>query len=160
VLPHEIAARLGTSKNPAPQVAEPPPIIAKAEATQSSPKTTADIIRGMVDVREERRTIAKRDKELVAMWGELRSQLLAKMREQGDDINSISSRSHNATKTVDIVPIVDDWDKFFQWLWETKSWHLMQRRIAVGAFQEVIDSGGSIPGVRPDDKVDISLTAR
>jgi len=160
VLPHEIAAHLGTNKQAAPQIVEPPPFIAQAETAQGSPRKTAHIIRDMVQVRDERRSIAKRDKELIAQWDELKAQLLAKMKEQGDDISSISSKSHTATKTADTVPIVDDWDQFYQWLWETKSWHLMQRRIAVGAFREVIDSGGEIPGLRPDEKVDISLTAR
>jgi hypothetical protein len=160
VLPHEIAARLGTSKHAVPQVVEPPAIIAQAEAAQNSPRTIADIIRAMVEVRDERRSLARRDKELVAEWEVLRDQLLAKMKEQGEDINSISSRTHTATKTKDPVPVVDDWDTFYDWLWETKSWHLLQRRIAVGAFREVIDSGGEIPGLHATDKVDISLTAR
>lgn len=160
MLPHEIAARLGTSKPAAPQLVEPPAIIAEAEATQNSPRTIADIIRAMVEVRDERRTIAKRDKELVSQWDELKAQLLAKMKEQGEDINSISSKTHTATMTKDPVPVVDDWDQFYDWLWETKSWHLLQRRIAVGAFREIIDSGGEIPGLHATDKVDISLTAR
>lgn len=160
VLPHEIAARLCTSKQAAPQLVEPPAFIAQAEPVKGSPKTTADIIRAMVEVRDERRTIAKRDKELVAKWDEFKAQLLARMKEQGEDINSISSKTHTATKTADPVPVVDDWDQFYNWLWETKSWHLLQRRIAVGAFREIIDSGGEIPGLHATDKVDISLTAR
>jgi len=164
VLPHEIAARLGTSKQPptqpAPQLVEPPAMIAEAQAAQSSPTTIADIIRAMVEVRDERRSIAKRDKELVAKWDEFKAQLLAKMKAQGEDINSISSKTHTATKTKDPVPVVDDWDQFYDWLWETKSWHLLQRRIAVGAFREIIDSGGEVPGLHATDKVDISLTAR
>ena len=59
MLPHKIAARLGTSKpaamQPAPQLVEPPAIIAEAEADRSSPTTIADIIRAMVEVRDERR---------------------------------------------------------------------------------------------------------
>lgn len=160
VLPHEIAARLGTNKQATPQFVEPPAIIAQAAAAQNSPRTTADIIRVMVQVRDERRSISKRDKELVDQWDELKAQLLARMKEQGEDINSISSKTHTATKTADPVPVVDDWDRFYDWLWETKSWHLMQRRIAVGAFREIIDSGGEIPGLHATDKVDISLTAR
>ena len=133
----------------------------QAQAAQkNSPKTTADIMRLMLRVRDRRRKVNKIDQQLIAQWDELKGLLLGRMKEQGDDINAISSRTHTATKTSETVPVVDDWDEFFEWLWETKSWHLLQRRIAVKAFREVIESGGAVPGLRPTDKIDISLTAR
>lgn len=132
------------------------------EILTKQPQTTGEIIARMFEIRKERKEISTKDKKLIAEWEGYEETLKAKMKEQGTDdepVTSISSKRGTATLTEVEVPNVDDWDAFESWVYETKSLHLLQRRIAANAFRELHDAGETIPGVRAVPKKDISLTA-
>lgn len=119
------------------------------------PPTTAELITQMVAVRDERRKISSRDKELVEDWRSLELTLLTRLDEQGMEKATAGAGTVSINET--ILPQVEDWDAFYAYMVETDSLHLLQRRPAAAAFREMNDSGQTIPGVSPYTQRSIGL---
>lgn len=123
---------------------------------ESSPTlTTRDIINEMNEVRDERRRISSRDKDLVARWRALEMELLIRLDEQG--MLKASTEEATASITQTVLPQVVDWEALFDHIQETGAFHLLQRRPAAAAFRELNQSGEEVPGIEPYIKREISL---
>lgn len=116
-----------------------------SEPQQKQPLTTAALIARMVDVRDERRKISSRDKELIAEWRSLEMEFLVRLDEQG--MEKATTRAGTASIIETILPQVVDWDEFYKYMLEEDSLHLLQRRPAAAAFRELNAAGTVIPGV-------------
>ena len=46
------------------------------------------------------------------------------------------------------VPTVEDWDMFYTYIHTRQAYHMLQRRPAVNAYNEVRDQGEDVPGVK------------
>ena len=57
------------------------------------------------------------------------------------------------------VELFDD-QAFFEYIGKKKAWDLVQKRPALGACRVRWEDGLKIPGVRPGEKADLSITAR
>ncbi len=121
-------------------------------------RSTSDIIADMDKVREERRQIANRDKELVEEWKSLELILLAQLDEQGMLQAKVAAGTATITKT--IVPNVKDWDAVYAHIQETGDFYLLQKRPAAAAFRELHQSGIEIPGIEAYEKRTISLRTK
>lgn len=117
--------------------------------------TTSDIISKLAEVRDERRRISARDKELVAEWRALEMELLTRLDEQGMLKASTSAGTASVTETV--LPQVVDWDALHAHIKETGDFYLLQKRPAAAAFRELHQSGVEVPGMEPYTKREISL---
>jgi hypothetical protein len=117
--------------------------------------TVAEAVAKMVDIRNERRTIAKRDKELTEAWRLLEFDLIARLDEQG--MEKASTGVGTATITETILPQVVDWDEFYEYMVETDQLHLLQKRPAAAAFRELLESGEQPKGVEPYTQRSIGL---
>ena len=126
-----------------------------SKTQQNQPPTTKEIVKRMVDVRDERRKISARDKELIDEWRSLETELLLRLDEQGVEKASTTDGTASIIKTV--LPQVTDWDEFYKWMIKEDSLHLLQRRPAAAAFRELNDSGVKIAGVEPYTKREIGL---
>jgi hypothetical protein len=125
------------------------------EEKQTTP-STGDIIRQMVEVRDERRAISSRDKELVESWRSLEMELLIRLDDQGMSKASVDDVG-TATITTQILPQVVDWDALFAHIQDEGAFHLLQRRPAAAAFRELHGSGEVVPGIEPYEQRSISL---
>lgn len=132
--------------------------LARAVGAQNSPATLGAIIDRMTVLRDERRVIAARDKELVESYELLEKQLIALFKEQGTEAGS--SKIATATMSTTPIPVVEDWDAYYAYMRENDALYLLQRRAAVGALNELKDAGVVPPGVRFIDKDSISLRAK
>ena len=130
------------------------------EVVQKQPHNIGQIIARLFEIRAEKRVLSAKEKVLDAEQEVLEETLKAKMKEQGEDVTSISSKLGTATITETIVPAVDDWDTFWDWIYENRAFHMLQRRVATNAFRELHEAGQEVPGVRAVPKKDIGLTAR
>lgn len=124
---------------------------------QNSPLKTSEIMTRMFEIREEKRAWAKREKELNEEWERLEATLIGRLDEQGS--LSVSSRAGSAGISEDDVPIIEDWDSFESYMKENDALYMLQRRIAVGAYRELVKAGQEVPGLRAVKKRSISLTA-
>lgn len=121
----------------------------------SPPITTSAIIAKLVEVRDEKRRIGERDKELNDQWRSLEMELLVRLEEQG--MKKASTEEGTASITETVLPQVTDWDAVFAHIKATDSFYLLQKRPAAAAFRELLDSGEEVPGMEPYVKKSISL---
>jgi hypothetical protein len=127
-----------------------------AEAEEvKQPLNTAAIIARMVDIRDERRTIRAKDKELVSEWRSFELELLTRLDEQ--EMAKVTVGAGTASITERILPNVEDWDAFYKHIHDTESYYLLERRPAAAAFREIVSSGDFVPGVVPYTQRQISL---
>lgn len=56
-----------------------------------------------------------------------------------------------------IVPQVADWDAFYEYIAKKKYFHMLQRRPAVKACQEIWGQGGAIPGVEKFTQLKVNV---
>ena len=119
------------------------------------PLTTADIVQKMVDIRDERRSISKRDKELIEEWRSLELEMLTRLDEQG--MEKASTKEGTASINETILPNVVDWDALFAHIKECDAFFLLQRRPAAAAFRELLASGEEVPGIEPYTQRTIGL---
>jgi len=121
----------------------------------SPPVPTSDIISQLAEVRDERRRIGERDKELTEKWRALEMQLLVRLDEQG--MLKASTSIGTASITEVVLPQVVDWEAVFEHIKETGDFYLLQKRPAAAAFRELHSSGTVIPGMEAYTKRSISL---
>lgn len=121
----------------------------------SPPLTTADIMRKLVENRDEKRRIREREKELIDEWRVLEMEFLVRLDEQG--MKKATTADGTASVTEVILPQVVDWDAVYAHIQETGDFYLLQKRPAAAAFRELHDSGETIPGMEVYTKRSISL---
>lgn len=119
------------------------------------PLTTKDLVKRMVEVRDERRKISSRDKELIDEWRSLEMEMLTRLDEQG--MEKASTADGTASINEVVLPQVVDWDEFYAYMAKENALYLLQRRPAAAAFRELNDSGVTIPGVEPYTQRSIGL---
>jgi hypothetical protein len=118
--------------------------------------TMAQLIERLVEVREERRQLSSRDKELVEEWRKLEMEAITRLGEQGMDKASVGGvGTISISKTT--LPQVVDWDAFYAYIVDNDAFHMLQRRPAAAAFRELHDSGEEVAGVEPYEQVSIGL---
>lgn len=119
------------------------------------PLTTAQIVKRMIAVRDERRKIASRDKELIAEWKSFELEMLLRLDEQG--MEKASTAEGTASISEVVLPQVVDWDKFYAYMQEEDALYLLQKRPAAAAYRELQEAGTDIPGVEPFTQRSIGL---
>lgn len=117
--------------------------------------TMAQIVEKMVAIREERRRISSRDKELVDEWRSLEFEAIKRLDDQGMDKASSGDGTISINETV--LPQVVDWDEFYAYIVENDAFHMLQKRPAAAAFREMHESGEKVNGVEPYTQRSIGL---
>jgi hypothetical protein len=119
------------------------------------PLTTAQIVAKMVAIRDEKRKIEERKKELNEEWRSLEFELLVRLDEQG--MEKASTKDGTASINETILPQVVDWDAFYEHILEERAMHLLQRRPAAAAYRELLEAGEVVPGIEPYTQRTIGL---
>lgn len=126
-------------------------------AEELQPQTlgaTIDQYRALYDERAE---LNAQSKELTRQMEELEPVLLGRLEELG--IDSAKGKCASVRVEVNTIPVVEDWDEFYQYIGETDSWYLLERRPTMKAYQEIVAAGVEVPGVRPYVKRSITTRA-
>lgn len=105
----------------------------------------------MIDALQERKdalTDANRvANDIKAEITELERQILQALDDAG--MPRASGQTCSVVATDKVVPTVEDWDAFYQYVSDNHYFHLLQRRVSATAAQEFFASGEDIPGVKP-----------
>jgi len=133
------------------------PAYTPPEITQP-PLNIGKVISQMLEIREERRKIGARDKELVALWEAGQATLINALDAQTQ--TTAGTPFGTATITEEVVPQIDDWDTYYAYIKDNDAWHLLQRRPAAAAFRELHEAGEVVPGASAFVKRSISLRAK
>ena len=123
----------------------------------TEPRKLSDVIERMFQIRAERKRLSEEDSALVEEWEGLAQYVMQRLDEEGT--KSVSSNLGSAIITESEVPQVEDWDAVEKYIYDNRAVHVLQRRVATGAFRELLAAGTPIPGVKPLTKRTISLTA-
>ncbi len=112
----------------------------------------------LMEIREERRELKTRDKELSEEFDALSGEVLAIMEEMGVE----ATRSEHASVSISIqqMPQVKDWDAFYRYVGKNNAFYLLQKRVSSKAWAEQLELEGDIPGTEPFEKRSINLRAR
>jgi hypothetical protein len=119
------------------------------------PQSLGAMIDLMADLRAQRRDLSKQVDELTAQMASLETRLIAKLDEE--DLNSSRGKTAYATISEDIVPQIENWDDVYAYIKENDAFYLLQRRMTVTAYRELVESGDSLPGANPLKKRSISI---
>lgn len=88
----------------------------------------------------------------------LESELLNAM--VASKMESIASKNATVSLKRTVYAELFDDKKFFEYVGKQKAWDLVQKRVAVGACRLRWDDKLDIPGVRPGERTDLSVTTR
>ncbi len=69
-----------------------------------------------------------------------------------------SGKLANARIVKKIVPVVEDWDKFYKFVKRKNRFDLLQRRLNEEAVKEMWDRGEKVPGVGTFNALEVSVT--
>lgn len=137
-------------------------VATRKEKAKTAAAVTAKLtgtIGAMIDqldaLRERKRELEAKVKEIEGEYAGIEEQLMAKLEEQGIEASKGSKASCSITKTV--VANVTDWDAVFKWVKRTGHFHLFQRRLTDTAYREFLEAGKQVPGVEPFTKKRLNL---
>lgn len=130
-------------------------------APEEQPQSVADIVSDMLENRRRRRDLEAEIKGLNEKWRGLEQKLLQILESQGMQQVSVAGLG-TASVSETVIPIVEDWDSFYQYIHDEEAYYLLQRRPATAAYRELVDASGedAVPGVRPGIKRSISLRSK
>ena len=120
--------------------------------------TPAQKIDRLYELREQKRQIDAELKDIVDEMEQLQSDVLTWLAEQG--LDKASAGLATATISRQTFANVKDWSAFHAWVGENAAFHMLERRVAQGAFREMNAAGEEIPGVEPYEKISLSLRKR
>lgn len=101
------------------------------------------------------------EKELAAVKqkeDEMKNELLSILEESS--LSSASGSIASISLSENVVPTVEDWDKFYQYVHRHKAYHLLERRPAAAPYREELEirSGKDIPGVKPFTRKTLNMS--
>ena len=76
----------------------------------------------------------------------VKSSLLSTM--QQENLNSIKGKSGRAWVHAISYPKVEDWNKVYAYVTKHQAFDILHRRVSLTAYQERIDSGHAVPGIK------------
>jgi len=110
----------------------------------------------LLDLRTERLRLERQAKDLKGEESKLQANILEILAEQG--LTKASGHSATVSVQAQTIGTVSDWSKFEKYVYDTKRFHLFQRRISNPAYIELLELEGSVPGVDPTTLTKLSLT--
>jgi len=109
-------------------------------------------------LREKKRELEAQATEIEKQMKPIETALLELMKTQGIEMGRGTYATF--TRKESVVPQVEDWDRFYQYIARNGYFHLLQKRPTEAACRELFEKNGSIPGVLPFTKVSIRLTTK
>jgi hypothetical protein len=124
-------------------------------APETPPVKLGELIDHMLAIRDARKDLDKQSADLKQEYDELEQMLLTRL----DEEDTTQGRSKTATATVSqmLIPTIEDWEKFEEYVKDNDAFYMLQRRVAAAAFRELNAQGVVIPGIKPMIQKSISL---
>lgn len=111
-------------------------------------KTVGAKINKFHSLREKKRELEAKVKEVADQMSELEMELIYQMEAEG--IAKASGKHATVSISESVKPRVEDWDVFYKYIRRKNWFHLLERRPHVTACRELFEKNhGKIPGVVP-----------
>jgi hypothetical protein len=118
--------------------------------------TLGELIRERYELREEKRELARQDKNVTALMTINQDKIIEQLDAQSLDSTKVNGV--NVTVGEQQMPSVTDWDAFYAWIKENDAFYMLERRPSAGPYREMLAMGEEIPGVGTFVKYSINMT--
>ena len=89
---------------------------------------------------------------------ELETQIATTLKGQG--IDRVGNDACTLSIKEEIVPTVEDWDKVYQHILDTKQFELLQKRMSATAYRELLQLGMDLPGVTSTELTRVNFRSK
>jgi len=116
-----------------------------------------ELIEQLVEIRRKRTDIASQDSELSKQASQIEADMMHLMSEVGTT-KAATETGHSVVMSKKSVPVITDWDAFYSYVQQTKSFDLLHKRLSTTAFKDRAENGEQIPGSSITELWGITLT--
>ena len=116
-----------------------------------------DLLDLIASIREQLAELANEEKDLRAQAEVIEHELLARM--DARKTTNLSNERMSASKTVSTEGRVMDWDAVYNFIKQTEDFSLLQKRLSVTAYRELL-AMGQVPGIMPVEVVKVGFRKR
>lgn len=131
-------------------------MVARPKKVREIPKTIGACADVLYTTRMERLTVNRTANEMEEYEKAIKEHLIKTVSKK-DSKGAIGKVAKAVIDTAD-VPVVHDWEAFYKYIWKTKSFHLLQRRLSEDAIAEIWAAGKQVPGVKAFTVTKVSVT--
>ena len=117
----------------------------------------SELINQLVEVKQQRADLSLQDSDLSKQAAQLEADIMHAMSEAGTT-KAASEAGHSVTMSKKTVPVITDWESFYEYVSQTKSFDLLHKRLSSTAFKDRIEQGEQIPGSSATELWGINLT--
>lgn len=133
---------------PKPKPAKPKPA--------KKPAAIKEMLSDLINLKKTKHAIDQQLALVNKAASELEEEILRRF--SAEEISSVRVEGGLATRVVEVVPQVNDWDVFYAYVKKHDAFELLQRRIGVAAWRERLEAKELVPGVEPFNRVYLKLT--
>jgi hypothetical protein len=111
----------------------------------------------LYSLREKKRKAEEAVDAISKHMAEVEQRLIERMEREG--MKKATSAKATVAITPKVRPYVTDWELFYDFVHRNKSYHLLERRVAAAAWNEICEKrkGKPVPGTEPFVKTSLSL---
>ena len=115
-----------------------------------------DTISAIAEIKLELSNLSKQVNELKKRKTLLEEDLIEQM--SNINMTKVAGGGLKAAISETVVPAVDDWEAVFNYIKENEAFYLLQKRISVTAYRELLITGESVPGAAPFTQVKVNVS--
>jgi len=121
-------------------------------------KSMDTLLNELHEVRSNLKELLEKESALKKIKGELETELVIMLEGQG--IDPISNDKATISIKKEIVPTVENWDVFQEYIAETGMFELMQKRASATAYRELQQMGQDVPGVKATELTKVNFRSK
>ena len=125
-----------------------------ATASKLSGPTLGDLAAIRANLKHQKTVINNQLKAIDIQINENTQQLIDAMTDAG--LSKAAIEGYTISVVTEVMPTLEDFDKFVEYVEETGNRSLLYRRVNPAAFRELLDDGQAVPGVASYEKQKIN----
>lgn len=122
------------------------------------PTTIGGCIDALYKLRKQRLNIEKEAEAVRKKENALENYILETFKKS--DLDGARGKLAVVGITKSIVPVVNDWNKLYEYIKEKDAWDLLQKRVSTTAYRERLDANEGVSGVEAFVVTKLSLRKR
>lgn len=133
---------------------------AKKPAKKAAPKKAggsklAKSLSQLLAFKKQLRKLEAQQAPIKKKMEDLANQVIQRYSE--DDLTSVKTKGGTVTRIQQVVPQLDDFTAFFEWITKNNAPELLHKRVTQDAWRERVENGETIPGVSPFTRISLQI---
>jgi hypothetical protein len=120
--------------------------------------TMDDLLNELYEVRTTLKALTEQETALKRKKNELEAYIAAELERQG--IDQVGNDKATVSIKKEIVPTVENWDVFQEYVAETGRFELLQKRASATAYRELQQMGEDVPGVNATELTKVNFRSK